>query len=200
VRLPAAAIPGPVADQDPAFKHVPKIRLEGSNRAIQIGGHVLALSCRRPYSGWKSFFSDIMTLIGVARKTNLIESIERFSLKYLDLIELDHPPDLSCLNVELKVGTREVRTQPLNIHTEIQEAGLLHIIRILSPAEAAFPEDSRKLTGVLLDIDTIHPMGNNESWDYLESRLSICHSASKAVFFGLLTPETLSKLEPEYEE
>lgn len=198
VRLPIADLPAPVLEQDPSFKYAPRFRLSGTNQAIQVGGYSVSLSCRRPYSGWTVFSEDILALIGVVRETGLIEHLERFSLKYLDLIELDQPPNLNCLNIELKVGSHQITTRPLNLRTEIQEAGLVHVIQILSPAEASLRDDSNQLTGVLVDIDTIRPIGERESWDVLGNDLDEAHSASKAIFFSLLTEKTVLKLEPQY--
>lgn len=200
VRLPAADIPAPIIEHDPNLRHVPKIRLEGGNHAVQIGEHVVSLSCRRPYSGWTTFSADIRALMGVVRDTALIDRLERFSLKYINLIEFKQPSGLSCLNVELKLGSRGMDSLPVQIRMEIKENGIIHIIQIVSPAEAALPGDPKKLTGVLLDIDTIWPLKKNESWEEVDSRLGIAHSAMKVMFFNLLTHETIEKLEPEYQE
>lgn len=200
VRLPAADIPASIAEHDFNLRYVPKIRLEGGNHAIQIGEHVLSLSCRRPYSGWRVFSADIRTVIGVVRDTALINQLERFSMKYIDVIELNQPPDLSCLNIELKLGGYEINTRPVQLRTEIKEDELVHVIQIVSPAEAALPGDPRRFTGVLLDIDTISSIKNKGSWDEVESRLDTVHLAAKKMFFELLTLETIEKLEPEYEE
>ena len=200
VRLPSADIPAPIVERDPKLRYVPKIRLEGGNQAVQIGEHVVSLSCRRPYSGWKTFSEDIRTVIKIVRDTGLIDRLERFSLKYIDLIELDQPPSLSCLNLELKMGGYEIDTRPVQLRTEIKEGNLIHIIQIVSPAEASIPGESGRVSGVLLDIDSIRPMKENEFWPDIDSHLDDVHLSSKKMFFALLTPETIDNLEPEYEE
>lgn len=200
VRLPAADIPDFIVEHDPKLRYVPKTRLEGGNHAVQIGKQMVALSCRRPYSGWKTFSADISELIKVVRDTKLIGQLERFSLKYIDLIELEQPPDLACLTVELKLGGYELNMRLVQLRTEIKENGLIHIIQIASPAEVALPGEDKRLSGVLLDIDTINPIKEGESWEEVENRLDAAHSASKRMFFGLLTTETIEKLEPEYQE
>jgi uncharacterized protein (TIGR04255 family) len=100
--------------------------------------------------------------------------------------------------MELKLGGHEITTRPLNLRTEIREESVIHIVQIVSPAEAAVPGESKRLAGVLLDIDTIHPMKENESWGEVEVSLDHAHSAAKRIFFSLLTNETVEKLEPEY--
>ncbi len=200
VRLPSADIPTAIVEHDPRLKYVPKIRLEGGNQAVQIGEHVVSLSCRRPYSGWKRFSEDIRTIIKIVRDTGLIDRLERFSLKYVDLIEVAQPPSLNCLNLELKMGGYEIDTRPVQLRTDIKEGDLIHIIQIVSPAEVSIPGEPAGASGVLLDIDSIRPMKGNESWADVERHLDEVHAASKRIFFALLTPETLESLEPEYEE
>jgi len=198
VRLPAANIPAPIAEHDPKLRYVPKVRLEGENQAVQIGEHVVSLSCRRPYSGWKRFSADIRALMQIVQDTRLINQLERFSLKYIDLIELNQPPSLDCLNVELKVGEYKINTRPVQLRTEIREEDLLHIIQIVSPAEVSIPGESERVRGVLLDIDSIRPMKQNESWSDVNDRLDSVHMSCKQMFFGLLKAETIDNLEPEY--
>jgi uncharacterized protein (TIGR04255 family) len=198
VRLPAADIPAAIAEGDPNLRYLPKLRLEHDNHAVLIGEHVVSLSCRRPYSGWAKFSCDVRTLIEVVNSTGLIERIERFSLKYIDLIQLDEPPNLGCLNVNLALGGQQLKTQPVQLRTEIKRNGLIHIVQIISPATASLPGEQGQLTGVVLDTDTIRALGENESWAELENLLDEAHSEAKELFFGLLTSDTVARLGPEY--
>jgi len=200
VKLPIADIPAPVVEHDPNLRYAPKIRLEEENQAIQIGDRVVSLSCRRPYSGWKQFSTDIHDLAKVVQETGLIGKLERFSLKYIDLIELDRPLGLSCLNLDLKLGEHEISKRPVRLRTEIKENNLVHIIQIISPAEVGLPGVDGRLKGVLVDIDSIKRMTDDESWDALYRRLDDVHASCKKMFFSILKPETVNSLEPEYEE
>ncbi len=199
VRLPTADIPIQVIEHDRNLRYMPKIRLEEGNQAIQIGERVVSFSCRRPYSGWKKFSADIRNLAKTVRDTGLIKTLERFSLKYIDLIELDRPLGLGCLNLNLYLGGHEIDTKPVQFRTEIKERDLTHIVQIVSPAEAVAPGYEKRLKGVLVDIDTIKTLDENESWDDLERRLDEVHLACKIMFFNLMAPETIFELGPEYE-
>jgi len=198
VRLPAADIPAPIVEHDKNLRYAPKIRLENGNQAVQIGEHVVSLSCRRPYTGWNQFSADIRDLARAVQDTGLIESLERFSLKYIDLIELEQPVGLGCLSLDLKLGAHEISTKPVQLRTEIKEDDLMHIVQIVSPAEVSLPGVQDRLKGVLLDIDTIKYLDKKESWGELDGRLDDVHMACKRMFFSLMKPETVDKLEPEY--
>jgi uncharacterized protein (TIGR04255 family) len=91
VKLSFPNLPDFAMEHDPNLRYIPRIRLEGGNLSVQVGNRVLSLSCRRPYCGWSKFSSEIRQLIKVVRKTELIDRLERFSLKYIDLIELQEP-------------------------------------------------------------------------------------------------------------
>jgi hypothetical protein len=61
------------------------------------------------------------------------------------------------------------------------------------------PGTEGRLKGVLVDIDSIKPMRDDESWDALQQRLDDVHVACKRMFFSILKPETIEALDPEYE-
>lgn len=200
VRLPAADIPHAIAEKDPAFRYAPKIRLEGDNHSVQIGEHMVSLSNRRPYSGWETFSSNIRELFGALKDTDLAGHLQRLSLKYVDLIELEVPPTLHLLNVDLKLGGRDLCDRPVQLRTQIEEADLTHIIQVASPAEVGLQGESQRRRGLLIEIDTVRPLKDDESWDILESCLERAHLASKKMFFELLREGTIEKLEPVYPE
>ncbi len=199
-RLPAAEIPVPLAEEDPKLRYTPRFRLDGKNQAILIGEHMVALSCCRPYPGWKKFSADICELVQVLESANLFDRLERFSLKYVNLLDLTQPPDLNCLNLELKIGEFELHCQPVQLRTEIRQKELVHIIQIASPAKVTIPSRQDQLRGVLLEVDSIRVFPQGSLWSEVIHNLDTAHAASKEMFFKLLTPGTLQALEPEYED
>ncbi len=198
-KLPVADIPAPVVEHDPNLRYVPKIRLEGADQTVQVGDRVVSLSCRRPYPGWATFSADIRKLAQAVQETGLVDRLERFSLKYIDLIDLEKPVGLAHLNLSLNIGEYELAAKPVQLRTEIKENDLIHIIQIISPAEVGLPGMEGRLKGVLVDIDSIRPMADGESWDVLYQRLDEVHMSCKEMFFSILRPETVEALEPEYE-
>jgi len=198
-RLPAADIPSAIIDRDSSLRYVPKIRLDGGTRAIQIGEYVLGLSCRRPYPGWDAFSADIRALVNLVQETGLITSLERFSLKFVNLIETNQPPKLDSLNVELRVGDKANDESPVLIRTEMRTKEFVHIIQIVSPAEVVLPDEQSSRSGVLLDIDTIAFLQGDNSWLEMNNLLDEGHLAAKNIFFELLSRDTINKMEPVYE-
>lgn len=199
-RLSTADIPLSIAEQEPALRYAPRIGMHGQNQAVLLGERVASLSVRRPYPGWATFSRDIRWLIEVLRRTDLIEIIERFSLKYIDVIDIGTQPTLDWLNVTVKLGSHDIGAEPVQLRAEIADGNLTHMVQAISPAEVTIGSDEEKLNGVLLEIDSIRPMRPGESWPVVEEELDAIHTSCKKMFFSLLTPETLQLLEPVYEE
>ena len=197
-KLPAADMPAPLIEIDPTLRYAPRIQLGEANQAIQIGDRAVSLSCRRPYSGWNRFSTDILELAKAVEETGLVERLERFSLKYIDLIELENPAGLAHLNLDLKMGEYELATKPVQLRTEIQDQDLFHIIQIISPAEVGLPGTDGRLTGVLVDIDSIRLITEDASWNVLYQKLDDVHASCKRMFFSMLRPETVENLDPEF--
>src|SRR3989339_713656 len=153
-RLPAADLPSAIVQQDAKLRYVPTKRLEGSPYSIQIGEHVVSLSCRRPYTGWGNFETKIMELAEILKATSLVTRPERFSLKYIDIISLTESPSLKPLRVVVKLGAHDLTRNHVQLRTELRENAFLHIVQIVSSAQAVLSTGER-FEGLLLDIDTI---------------------------------------------
>ncbi len=196
-RLPAANLPPPVLQQDPALRYTPTIRMVGDPYSILIGEHVVTLSCRRPYKGWEEFKSKILELVKMLKDTQLLNKPERFSLKYIDIISFDNTITLEPLDVDLKIGSHELTSRPVHLRTEVSEDEFLHIIQIASPAEVKLTS-GELFAGVLVDIDTIFQPSTKDFWSGFDDLLGKAHELSKNWFFNILKDVTIERLEPEY--
>lgn len=202
VRLPAADIPRPIARDNPAMRYMPTVRLQGADDfpfIVQIGAHVISLNNRRPYAGWATFSQRIRQLAELLKSKDIIRKPERYSLKYLDLIELDSRPTLSGLNVALQLGEHDLSQRPVQLRSEIADPPYLHVVQIACPAEVQMPGAQRR-SGTLMDMDTVREASPDEDfWAMLDASLDEAHARAKQLFFGLLKHETEQRLGPVYE-
>lgn len=195
--LPAANLPPPLLKIDKKLKYSPTIRLAGERYSIQIGGHVVSLSCSRPYTGWAVFKQEILRIADKLKETNLLSFPERFSLRYIDIISFDEA-DLSVLNVAIRVGNHKIIKYPFYLRTEISDKDFIHIIQIVSPSQVN-TITKELFSGILIDIDTIYDNKMTEDfWYNFYNILDYAHDRNKYMFFSLLTSQTIVKLEPEY--
>jgi uncharacterized protein (TIGR04255 family) len=196
-RLPAGNLPPAILHQDANLRYVPTTRLIGDRYSIQIGEHVVSLSCPRPYTGWEKFQVKIRELAQVLKETDLLTGPERFSLKYVDVIPVSDTPSIEPLEVILKLGTHELSDRPVQLRTEIREDKFLHIVQIVSPAQVTLPT-GEKFEGVLVDIDTICQHESGDFWLNFNELLGQAHGLGKKLFFRLLKANTIKRLDPEY--
>ena len=100
--LPLAGLPVEARSQNPNLRYQPTLRLLGAPYIIQIGDQVASLICSRPYTGWENFGGKIRTLASAIKDTNIITRPERFSLKYVNILNLAGAPWLDPLEVNIR--------------------------------------------------------------------------------------------------
>jgi len=199
-RLPAADIPAPVAQIDPNLRFVAKVMMEesGSPFRWQVGDRVVTLNCRKPYVGWKSFKEEIVKLVAILQKSGLVSNIQRHSLRYLDLLTLAPPPDLTALQLKVELGDHEIKQHNCQIRLEIPVNSWVHVVQIVTPAKANLPDEV--LEGTLVDLETLSMSPPADLQQALQE-LEDLHGQSKDIFFRqILTASSIEKMRPEYEQ
>jgi len=199
-RLPAADIPAPVAQVDPNLRFVAKVLMEepGSPFRWQVGDRVVTLNCRKPYVGWESFREEITKLVEILLKSGLVANIQRHSLRYLDLLTLTPPPDLTALKLKVELGDHEIRQNNCQLRLEIPVNSWLHVVQIVTPAVANLPDGA--LEGTLVDLETLS-ISPPEDLQQASRELEDLHGQSKDIFFRqILTASAIEKMQPEYEQ
>lgn len=197
-RLPTSELPQPLLQADPNLQFAPLIRLYWKNFVVLIGDRSLAVGCKLPYPGWANFKIAIIEIITLLRDTGIVETIQRFSMKYVDLIRsADISEQISMINASVVVGDHVLQKEAFSLRMEIPENGCINAVQIVSSAIAALPDGSTQ-EGVIIDIDTISSV-ENQSFDQLLSQLDAMHATNKAMFFKCLRPETIETLGPVYE-
>lgn len=201
-RLPAANIPQPMRESDPALHYAPTQRLEWGEYIIAVGDRNVVISCKLPYPKWPNFKSKILEVIGLIAKVGVAGKVERFSLKYVNLIEAQTPADqIAKIDLALRIGTLEVNNDHIDIKVQHVEGDALHILTVITGASGRMP-DGREAFGVVVDIDSIRniqPIPFDEFAHGLEPKLETLRQSNKARFFGCLKQETIDDMGPVYE-
>jgi uncharacterized protein (TIGR04255 family) len=198
-RLLPVDIPTEVAEQDPDLRYTVKYRLENPDSPVLylIGDRIVSLNCRRPYIGWQRLREEIAFLKGVLEESELIIP-ERHGLRYIDLIRREYMSDLSGLQLQVRLGEQEVRTQPIHLRVELDYLDRKHTVRISSPAQAEIAGET--WNGTLIDLEVGVQIEN--SWHAIsDNAIDELHHALNSLFFTqILTQDLIDKLEPEYKE
>jgi uncharacterized protein (TIGR04255 family) len=205
-RLPVADIPSEIRSRDPNLRFQPLMRLHwDDNFLIMVGDATVGLACKMPYAGWKNFKPHILRLTKILNESHLIERLDRYSMKYVAIIEgANLAAQISLINISLKLGDYTLKEEPFIIRVERREGSLLHIVQLGAPSTGPVVTDNKQTTrtGLLIDIDSVCERDIPDMSTIIEElpeRLEDIHTRNKERFFELLTPETLAYLGPSYE-
>lgn len=194
--LPTAQIPSELTTQNPELRYLPTTTLRGEGKVLSVGGCVLALSFGKPYPGWDACEASIKKVWDTAKRSGLIGNIERFSLKYVNLIEADLGENhLALTTVKLVLGDRAITSEATTVRTEIKDGRFITIMTIVGQAHTV---DQPATTGLIVDLDVVCNGPFAGGWDEIVGLVNEAHAIEKNAFFGLLTKETIDKYGPDY--
>ena len=197
-RLPFSNIPRELQDLDPNLRYQARSRLKSDKGMILVGDRMAAISSPRPYMGWENFFPLIMRVIGQLNETTLVGQIERFSVKYMNVLEADEmQAQFSFVNLRAKLGTYDLTKHLTQFRTEIEERGFANIIEILAGTTVK-TVDSKEFRGLLLNIDTVKKAPQN-FWQEADALINSAHEVEKDLFFSVLSKSALDQFGPIWE-
>ncbi len=198
-KLPAADIPEQLREHSPTFKYSPIFQLKLDNNFILIGDKMCAVTSSTPYEGWANFKKHILEVAEYLEKCNLLTKIERYSLKYVNLIEAESTAEqLSLIDFDLKLGKEKVKEDAVNMRVDLQRKTFLHAVQIISNSIVEENGNQTK-KGILVSIDSIATNLTPDFWKSLAKNLENIHTVNKELFFEFLKDQTIRSLEPIYD-
>lgn len=202
-KLPHADLPEFIRNSEPNLKYIALSRIDWDGYAIHVGDNSIGLTCGHPYRGWREFLPRIKLLLEKLQDLPFITSIERYSLKYIDVFPF---PDFSLtsenFNINIGVASKQLNFNSTHLRTDLNDEDVIHIIQVFGEATGTNEKLGETKHGVLMDIDSIidcEGLSLQLLMPKLEEKLNTLHTKHKNLFFSLLTPIGLEKLEPHYE-
>ncbi len=200
-RLPHADIPDFVRQTDPNLRYVVLSRLSWGNYYIGVGDNVVTLSPTYPYRGWSDFKEMIVRLADALSSVKVISSVERFSLKYIDVLDSNVHSDVNdTLSFQLNFNDREINRRTLQVRAEIPFQDGVHILQLVGQVSGTIL-NGPAFDGIMLDVDSIQDTAGH-SVDHIfgtiKDQIQGLHDVNKELFFEMLTDNCLKRLEPEY--
>ncbi len=197
--LPLGQIPRLVRDQNPTLRYAPTAALEGSSVRMMFSNHSVAVSYVKPYAGWIKVKQSILECLNVVLETKLTGRIERYALKYVNLLkEGSDEFDLDQTQVQIRLGNFLLRSGgSSSLHAEIELNECINIVDIATGGRVTVPGSPEEV-GVVISVDTVRNSPQSGVGTDLPQLLETLHETEKEIFFGLLKPETLKKLGPRY--
>ena len=202
-KLPSSEIPEFIRNQDPNLKYTPLLKIDRKDFNYFIGDNSYGIACKIPYVGWEEFSREIYTSMESLRELHIIDNVERFSLKYVDLLEIDEIEEqYEAIDIKINFNEQVLKNTQYNLRLSINENGFNHILQIVLGAEISVANTKIfEKKGLILDIDTIKTldMPIDDFYKKFSGFLESMHTASKKQFFALLSNKGLESLEPIYD-
>jgi uncharacterized protein (TIGR04255 family) len=201
-QMPAAQLPKQMRDADPNMQFAPLVKIIWKEYLIMVSDKSVAIACKMPYPGWINFHKAIIQVLNNVAQISAIETVQRYSFKYLDLLPFTSVKDqVSAVNLKVTVGAHKLERERFQFRIEIPHDGYIKSIQIITDASVT-TIDKKTMQGLVVDIDTICNVSDEPIKDFivgLEDKLNKIHDISKATFFECITSDTLKVLEPSYE-
>jgi uncharacterized protein (TIGR04255 family) len=200
-RLPMSEMHEAFRSVDPNFRYAPLVRVHWDTFMISAGDRSVSLASKLPYPGWTVYKTAIVNLVRLVDESAIVESVERFSLKYTNIIPYEIGSAPSVAEFALKIGSHDASNHLFQIRAEFPNKSLICVVQIASEGLATLLDGTTR-KGVVIDLDTIAMIDDlpfSKFANVLEERVEETHSEAKKMFFGCLKPEALEKLEPIYE-
>ncbi len=198
--LPINQLPRQLLDTDPNLRYQPLHRISNNSYMVSVGAHVVSVHCKWPYQGWENYRPLIVKVLNVLNNSKLMKTLERFSLKYVNIITQPYAPNgIHDLNFDMSMHDLKFRTDALMVRAEIVKQPFVNVVQLMSGASMLIPEPTpQKFNGVIVDVDTIYQGDMAAFLTSFDTKLENAHAMEKEIYFSLLKPDTLNKLGPEY--
>jgi uncharacterized protein (TIGR04255 family) len=198
-RLPISDLPVQFRQADPQIKFQPLARLHIDGFSIAISDESVSVASKLPYRGWELFKKQILDTLEIVASSGVVGKVNRYSMRYINILE-EMDQVSKRINLEIKIGNRQLGSEPFQLRVEIPRDDLQQVITMGSPATVNFREGGGSRRGILVDIDvscSLLPVNLDEHG--LSVKLDAIHDACKETFFDCLTDEVIQILGPQYD-
>ncbi len=198
-RLPISDLPVQFRQADPQIRFQPLARLHFDGFAIAISDESVSLASKLPYRGWELFKKQILETLKTLTCSGVVGKISRYSMRYINILEeMDRVS--KRIDLEIKIGSRQLGSEPFQLRVEIPRDDLQQVITLGSPATVNLREGGGSRRGILVDIDVSCSVITADPDEHsLCVKLDQIHNACKEAFFECITDEALEALGPQYD-
>jgi uncharacterized protein (TIGR04255 family) len=194
---PLGMVPKQLREQNPDLRYTASFKLQGQNEAVLFGDQVLLLSVTGRYPGWNKFRERSVLVAGALRESGYVAAVQRYSLKYVNLLESRDSHDPVCsLNIQVDPSGYRMAHTGFKLRFETHVEGFLNIVECVS-ARTGTGSDAR--LGVMFSIDSIKEGRLDDFWADVPRKIEEAHSVVKAIFFNLLAKPALEAMGPSYD-
>jgi uncharacterized protein (TIGR04255 family) len=193
--LPLAQVPQEIRRQDPALLRLPLIQFLSGAFLIQLGPRVISLVTKpNAYPGWSAIEPELKWLLERVKAAGFVGETERLSARYIDFFGGDV---FTALRFGLQFNGQSLLGGQTEVTTVLRRDALA--IRLQATNGAIVMTNEGPKPGSVLDIDAWFGPLDVDLFGNGLARFAETHHTIKGLFFGLIKPELLAKLNPTYE-
>lgn len=193
--LPLAQMPEEFRRQDPALQHLPLLQFLSSDFLIQLGPRVVSLVTKpNAYPGWGAIRQELIWVVARIKAAGFVDETERLGVRYVDFFEGDV---FSDLHLHLAVNGQALQGAQTDVATVLRKGTLAIRLRVTNGAIVALAQGPKP--GSVIDMDAWFGPPEADLFANGLARFGEAHDAIKGLFFGLMKPGLLARLNPVFE-
>ena len=197
LRAPSSAILKQAREQDPRLKYLATSRLVGPSGHVLLGDRVFGVSAVGRYPGWSEFRKEAVRVIDAMKDTQTVKHVERASIKAVNVIPIPEGHQLGALACSIQMYGKEIGDFGLVLRSEHHTKNHVAIVE-LATNTAIQVNNGVPVSGLMISVDILPRVPPPIELSEIALLLDPAHEELKRRFFGLLTPETIASLKPEY--
>ena len=195
-KLPIAEIPDEIRRSDPQLKYAPYYQSTSSSYRLNVGPNVISISNPGEYTGWKdNFFPFIKKILKQIETADVIKAYSRIGLRYIDFFNTDI---FENITLSITFNNNPLVSKQTTISTLFEQKDLITRVQIQNNTTVNL--GSRQDVGSIIDSDTFYEPNGTLSYEKVIDIVDKQHEESLNIFFSLLKPEFIEKLNPEYDD
>ncbi|MBP9217113.1 MAG: TIGR04255 family protein, partial [Agitococcus sp.] len=133
-------LPKQLRDADPNLRFAPLIKIHWDGFMLLVGDQSVAVACKLPYPRWVNLKKAIQTVINIILGANIVTVIERYSMKYVNIIDSSSVINKANLvNLNIMLGEHTVSDKNFQLRVEIPNNNFISAIQIVSDASVILP-------------------------------------------------------------
>jgi uncharacterized protein (TIGR04255 family) len=193
--LPLAHVPEEIRRHEPAFTYQPLMQFLGRDFLVQFGPRVVSLVTKaNEYPGWNAVKNEMAWLLGQLKQTGFISESERLGVRYINFFAFDI---FEKLLLQIAADGKQFGRRELTIATVLHRPPLTARLQVANSAILGTGNDAKH--GSVFDVDVWLGSLDFEIFQGDLTKFNEAHELEKQIFFGLLKPDFLKSLKPQYE-
>jgi uncharacterized protein (TIGR04255 family) len=194
--LPVSQLSEEIRRQDPTLMILPQIQFLSASFLIQLGPRIISLTTKpNAYPGWRAIEEELKWLLERLKAAGFVGETERLGARYIDFFGMDV---FTALYFGPQINNQPLLGTQTDITTFFRRDALSVRLHVTNGAIVATKDGPA--SGSVLDIDASFGPLDVDLFGNGLARFAEAHRALKGMFFGLIKPEFLAKLNPTYDQ